>query len=146
MILHTKNEKGYHSYMVKYWPKLQIVLIKAAPKQGIESEVDNKWKREVLASPNTHMSKDEQTSQWGARSSGYSRQDSQTDSGRQRGSSWRTPKRKGWAAPGFETLLDDASRRTQNMGQSTGGRSRPSTRTTNCERGRRTDEGRTGGF
>eukprot|EP00972_Heterocapsa_arctica_P060181 8876442-Heterocapsa_arctica.AAC.1 len=55
------------------------------------------------------MSRDEQKSQWGARSSGYSTQDSQKGSGWPRGSSWSTPKRKGWAAPGFETLLDDAS-------------------------------------
>eukprot|EP00972_Heterocapsa_arctica_P069267 10235165-Heterocapsa_arctica.AAC.1 len=66
----------------------------------MESEGDNKRKREILGNPNTHMSRDEQKSQWGARSSGYSTQDAQKGSGQQRGSSWNTPKRKSWAASG----------------------------------------------
>eukprot|EP00972_Heterocapsa_arctica_P060436 8911824-Heterocapsa_arctica.AAC.1 len=48
MILHTKNEKeGQHSYMVKYWPKLKIALIKAASKGEAQNEADNKRKKEL---------------------------------------------------------------------------------------------------
>eukprot|EP00972_Heterocapsa_arctica_P013557 1999033-Heterocapsa_arctica.AAC.1 len=62
------------------------------------------------------MSKDEQKSQWGARSSGHSRQASQNDSGRQRDASWNTPKKKGWACPGFENLLDSSSDKDSEYG------------------------------
>eukprot|EP00972_Heterocapsa_arctica_P105665 15567335-Heterocapsa_arctica.AAC.1 len=46
IILHTKNDKEhYHSYMIRYWPKINLVLIKTIPKGGVEA--DRKRKREV---------------------------------------------------------------------------------------------------
>eukprot|EP00972_Heterocapsa_arctica_P012648 1858726-Heterocapsa_arctica.AAC.1 len=102
MILHTQSFVTHrYYYNVKYWPNIGMAMIKAAAETTEEAENETGKERGQGVKR-----------QWGSQASQSSRyEETGTTAG------WTTPRKKGWAAKGFERCLKEDSEEDGEQGQ-----------------------------